>query len=424
MKKVLALLVILTLSLGIAQQEEPPVARIGTLLSYTGSLAEFGPAIRNGAELAAMQINAAAEAVFGGPILELIHEDSATNPATAVDRARKLINTDQVDAIMGALSSGVTVTVAQSVTIPANVLLISPASTSPLITVLEDQDFVFRTVASDALQGIVAGQMARGELNDILEQEYGFDTAATIYLNNPYGQGLSNAFTEAFEARGGKVLAQVAVPEEPQPTYAAALQQALAGDPGILLVATYPGQATVLLAESRDLFDYHSWQFVDGTKSQEIIEAVGVEALAGDLGTAPGSNPEFPGRQQFVEMYQAEYGEVPPLPFIDTAYDAVAAIGLAVAQTIIDGAEINSANIRDRLRAVANEPGEAVGVGQFEDAFRLMQMGAQVNYTGAASAVNFDDAGEVITPVEVWKYTDEGTIESVTVRTADEIPAE
>src|SRR5690606_12409762 len=207
---------------------QPPVSTVGTLMSYTGALAEFGPAINNGATLAADELNAAATAVFGGPIIELVTEDSATNPSVGVDRARKLVNTDGAIAIVGALTSGVSVAVAESVTIPSGIVQISPASTSPLIGMLPDaEDFIYRTVSSDALQGVVLAQLARGEIVDGLS----YDRAAIIYVNNPYGQGLAEAFTRAFEARGGTVTASVGHPEEPQPTYAGLLDQPFARDP-------------------------------------------------------------------------------------------------------------------------------------------------------------------------------------------------
>jgi ABC-type branched-subunit amino acid transport system substrate-binding protein len=405
---------------GSALAQTPPVVVVGTLLDYTGALAEFGPAHQNAIELAVEQINAAAEAVFGGPIIRLVHEDSATTASVGIDRARKLIEVDGAAAIIGSLASGVTVPVAEAVTAPAQVPQISPASTSPLLTVLPDDDFLFRTTASDALQGVVAGQLARGEL----VEGHSFETAATIFVNNPYGQGLSEAFAAAFERRGGQVLAQVPVPEEPQPTYTAQLEQALAGNPDVLVAIAYPGQATVFLAESRDIFGYTSWQFVDGTKSEEIIAAIGAADLEGRLGTAPGSDPEWGGFVRFVEMYEARFGVRPPLPFMDSAYDAAAVIGLAIAKAIADGeTEITGVVIRDRLRQIANPPGEVVSVGDFEEAFRLIELGTDIQYTGAAGAVEFDENGDVVTAVEIWRYAD-GSIETVTLRRSDEIPTE
>lgn len=396
---------------------QPTVVPIGALFDYTGPLAEFGPAHRDAAELAATQINAAATAVFGGPIIRLIHEDAATSAAVGVDRARKLVDVDGVPAIVGALASGVTVNVAEAVTVPAGVVQISQSSTSPLLTFVEDDDFLFRTIASDALQGVVAAQLARGEIFP----DYAFTRAATIYVNNPYGQGLSNAFARAFEARGGTVTAQLAHPDEPQPTYAALLEQALAGDPEVVISISYPGQATVYLAEARDLFGFTNFQYVDGTKSELIIEAMGAAGVEGRYGTAPGADPEWEGFQRFVAAFEASFGQRPPLPFMDSVYDAVAVLGLAVAQALVDGVDVTGTVLRDNLRAVANTPGETVGVNDFENAFRLLQAGTVIAYTGAAGDVEFDEAGDVITAVEIWRYAG-GTIESLMIRTASMIP--
>ncbi len=412
---VLAALVAFAGGVGFAQ---PAVVPVGTLFDYTGALAEFGPAHQNAAEMAAAQLNAAATEVFGGPIIRLIHEDSATSAASGVDRARKLVDADGVPAIVGSLASGVTINVAESVTVPAQVLQISPASTSPLLSVLDDDGYLFRTTSSDALQGVVAAQLAIGEIID----DYAFTRAATIYENSPYGQGLSNAFAAAFEARGGTVTAQVAHPTEPQPTYASQLEQVFAGGPEVVLAIGYPGQATVYLAEARDLFGFTNFQYVDGTQSELIIDVMG-DDVEGRYGTSPGSDPEWPGFQQYVADFEALYGERPPLPFMDSAYDAVVVIGLAIAKAHVDGTEVSGTSLRDNVRVVSNPPGQVVGVNDFVTAFSLLEAGEDIAYSGAASDVGFDDVGDVITAVEIWRYVG-GTIVSEMTRTADVIPAE
>jgi len=397
---------------------QPTVVPIGALLDFTGPLSEFGAAHRDAAALAEAHINEAATAVFGGPIIRLIYEDAATSATVGIDRARKLVDVDGVAAILGALASGVTVAVAEAVTAPAGVVQISQSSTSPLLSILDDDDFLFRTIGSDALQGVVAAQLARGEIIP----EYAFDRAATIYLNNPYGQGLNDAFVRAFVARGGTVTAQVPHPDEPQPTYAAMLERALAGDPEVVIAISYPGQATVYLAEARDLFGFTNFQYVDGTKSELIIGAMGAEAVEGRLGTVLGPDPEFGGSQAFESAFEAVYGQRPPLPFMDSVYDAVAVLGLAVAKALVDGVEATGTVLRDNLRLVANPPGEVVGVNDFENGFRLLQSGATVAYTGAASDVVFDEVGDVVTSVVIWRYAG-GTIEeNLIVIKAGDIP--
>ena len=404
-------------AVGAAGFAQPTVVPIGALLDFTGPLGEFGAAHRDAAELAEAHINEAATAVFGGPIIRLVFEDAATSAALGIDRARKLVDVDGVPAIVGALASGVTVAVAEAVTAPAGVLQISQSSTSPLLSVLEDDDFLFRTIGSDAAQGVVAAQLARGEIFP----EYAFTRVATLYLNNPYGQGLNDAFVRAFEARGGTVTAQVPHPDEPQPTYAGLLEQVFAGDPELVMAMGYPGQATVYLPEARDLFGFTNFQYVDGTQSELVIDAMGADAVEGRFGTAPGADPSWGGFVAFEAAFEEVYGSRPPLPFMDSIYDAVAVIGLTVAKALVDGVEVSGAVLRDNLRLVANPPGEVVGVNDFENAFRLLQGGASIAYTGAASDVVFDEVGDVITPVEIWRYAG-GTIESLMILTADEIP--
>lgn len=420
MKKIaIAALGAITITGAALAQTAPATVNVGILFDYTGALAEFGPGMENGARMAADQINAASEAVFGGPIINLVVEDAATEASVGVDRARKLVDTDGVVAIVGALASGVTVAVAEAVTIPSEVILISPASTSPLISILDDNDYLFRTVASDATQGIVGGMLARGEIID----GNVFETASIFYVNSPYGQGLADAFTGAFEARGGTVLATVAHPEQAQPTYSAELEALLADDPDVILAVSYPGQATLYMAEARDLFDFTSWQYVDGTQSNEIVDAVGADVIEGQYGTGPGADPEWSGAVAFREQFEALHGDLPNLPFIDTTYDAVVSIGLAAAWAHANGQELTSSSVRDALREVNIAGGTNISIGDFEAALEAIAAGQDIDYTGAAGTVDFDELGDVVTPVQVWQYQG-GDIVEVAVIPADEIPAE
>jgi ABC-type branched-subunit amino acid transport system substrate-binding protein len=131
--------------------------KIGVLMSFTGALSDFGEPIYNGAELAADEINAAG-GVNGQPI-ELVRGDDGTNPDTGVTEATRMVEVEGVSAIVGALSSGVSLQVAETVTGPAGVVQISPASTSPGISDANDDDFLFRTTISDAAQGLLLGRL-------------------------------------------------------------------------------------------------------------------------------------------------------------------------------------------------------------------------------------------------------------------------
>ncbi len=131
--------------------------KIGALLSFTGALSDYGQPIYNGAELAVGEINAAG-GVNGEPI-ELVRGDDGTNPDTGVTEATRMVEVEGVSAIIGALSSGVSLQVAENVTGPSGVVQITPASTSPGISDADDDDFLFRTTISDAAQGLLMSNL-------------------------------------------------------------------------------------------------------------------------------------------------------------------------------------------------------------------------------------------------------------------------
>ena len=362
---------------------------VGHLNTVTGSLSYFGPEQNNGVELAALHVNQAG-GVHGAQMI-IVTGDTATNPVQGVDAARALVDVEGAVAIVGALASGVTLAVAQSVTVPKQRLLISPASTSPAITVLEDDDFLFRTTVSDAAQGVVLARLA---------WDNGYETAGIMLINNAYGEGLADQFEETFVSLGGRVTGKVPH-EDSQPNYTSELEKATEGDPDVLLAISYPGQAEVYLRESLEGGYSDTFLFVDGTKSPEMMEVVGWDALEGMLGTAQGS-PDSPSLREFQRSYAAVHGAPPEHPFIAENYDAAVLIALAAAKV---GTTTDSVAIRDALRSIANPPGEAVGPGVegIKKALMLIAEGKDINYEGAAGTVDFDENGDVTGYIEIWK---------------------
>jgi branched-chain amino acid transport system substrate-binding protein len=379
---------------------------IGTLLDYTGPLKEFGPNIKNGCELAAKQLTEA------GLEVKLFHEDSETSAIPGTNAAKKLVEVNKVLAIVGSLASGVTIPVAESVTIPAGVVQISPASTSPLISVLptdQGKDLLYRTCPSDALQGVIAGKLAK---------ELGHKTASVLYVNNPYGQGLAEEFKKSFEKQGGKVLAMVPHDEKAAESYTAELKKAMEGKPNVICAFSYPEHGKVYIKEAIEFFKFKNFLYCDGTKSFDIIKAVGAPNVEGQYGTVAAS-AKGDTFDIFVRDYTQDYGQLPPLPYITNGYDAIAVIGLAAYACKAKGLSITSKNIKDHLRFVANPPGEVIKPGEFKKAFELLTQKKDINFEGASGSVDFDDNGDVITPIEIWQYKG-GNIVTVRLETPKE----
>lgn len=374
---------------------------VGTLFDHSGALKDWGPRHQNAAELAAKQMAAA------GFKIQLVHEDSQTAAEPAKKAAQKLIDSHKVMAIIGSSSSGVIVPVAETVTIPKNVLMISPGATSPFITDLpadQQQDLLFRTCPSDKLQGVVLGKLAASL----------YKTASVMYVNNPYGQGLARQFQRTFTTHGGMVYTMIPHGEEVAESYANDLRNAFArmyatkpfrsGKSDVLCVFSYPEHAKVYVKEAIEKYNCKAFLFCDGSKSEELAQAIGPEKLEGMMGTAPGA-AVGEGFVKFNTAYTAEYGQFPKSPFITNAYDATAVIGLAAYAAQSKGQPLTSETIRDHLREVATPPGTFIAPGEFEVAFKMLEAGKQINYEGASGTIDFDSNGDVLAPIEVWRFS-------------------
>jgi branched-chain amino acid transport system substrate-binding protein len=179
---------------------------VGVLMPETGDLGPLGGPIRDGALLAAEQVNDADINVT----VDTRVEDTQTNPQAGISGAEALVNAGY-PAVVGPAASNVNLQVADQVFIPNAVVGISPSSTDPAVTDLEDDDYIFRTCPSDLLQGPAMAQLARSD-------RVGAESSGTLYLNDAYGQGLEEQYAAAFEEEGGEVRERVSF-EPQQPSY-------------------------------------------------------------------------------------------------------------------------------------------------------------------------------------------------------------
>ena len=380
--------------------------KIGYLADYSGQLAEFGPAIETGVRLAVTQINAAGG--VNGQDVEVVTGDTALDSTTAVTEARRLIDVDGVHAIVGPLASSVTLAVAESVLKDAKVPGISPSATAPTIGDADDGDFLFRTAVSDTAQGQILA-------NNVVEDASrgGASTnVGVIYVNNAYGQGLSETFEEHFD--GTATSASYA---EDASTFRSELQQVSAGDADALVIIGYAEAETILReAIQDDLFE--TYYFVDGSRSEELAGQVGVDNVAGSFGTAPGSGSS----SSFDAAYNAAYTD--PLPqgspaFVRSAYDATIAIALAA--EAVDG-ELTGEAIRDQLRSVTSAPGRKAepSASSISDALEHIDGGLDVDYDGVTSVIAWDSKGDVSGGfITVWMYDSSGQpmdVETIEIR--------
>jgi len=209
------------------------VLKLGSLLPETGTLSFLGPPMIAATKLGVQDLNEAGG--FNGQDVQLTEGDSGD---TSTDTANSTVDrelSENVDAIVGAASSAVTLTVIDKIA-NAGVVMFSPANTSAALTDYPDKGLYFRDAPPDALQGeVLAGMIA----------DDGNSTLALMVLNDPYGTGLADAVVENFEASGGEVVERIEY--DPQAsTFDAEVQRIADADPDAIALITFEEGSRIL----------------------------------------------------------------------------------------------------------------------------------------------------------------------------------
>ncbi|MFB6269478.1 MAG: ABC transporter substrate-binding protein, partial [Halobacterium sp.] len=261
-----------------------------------------------------------------------------------------------------------------------------------------DNGLIWRTPPTDALQGKVLAQVATERL--------GASTAATMYVNNSYGQLLSESFASAFRNVDGQVNQQVSF-KKGASSYTSRISQALNDNPDVIVVIGYPESGIQLFRDFYSDFDTDVPILVtDGLRSSSLPADVG-NPLDNVTGTAPLA--AGPGRDYFDQQFQSEFGEEPGV-FTAQAFDATAVCLLANARA----GENSGAAIAQEMQAVANPGGEEVTPSTLADGLAMAAEGTEIQYKGASSAVDFDSNGDLkAATYEYFGFKQGGGIETI-----------
>jgi ABC-type branched-subunit amino acid transport system substrate-binding protein len=209
--------------------------RIGTLLPETGNLAFLGPPEVAGVKLAIKQMNE--NGGFNGKDVALSESDSGDTKTDTANTSVDRLLTENVDAIIGAASSGVTLTVIDKIT-SAGVTMFSPANTSAQLSNYPDKGLYFRDAPPDLLQGQVLANIIADDNNQ---------TLAMIVLNDPYGTGLADSLGANFIEAGGKVVERVEY-DPAAATFDEQVQKLVDADADAIAVIGFDESARILAA--------------------------------------------------------------------------------------------------------------------------------------------------------------------------------
>jgi branched-chain amino acid transport system substrate-binding protein len=380
------------ITLGGAAMAQDCTTKIGAVLPTS---VDWGKPIAATAQYAVDLVNEAGG--VAGCKIEMVLRDSQVDPKVGVDAAKALVDLDGVQVLLGAVSSGVSMPILTSVTVPAGVMQMSCCSSSTAFTVLAQEGktngLFYRTFATSGVQAAVGAMVARDE---------GYKSVAILFKNDDWGQDIGKLVAADLESLGITVTGSVAI-NDAQPSYRAEVTEALKGNPEALYMAIYPKEGISVVREWLSLGGTQNMIAANALKSDEFRDNVGLQYLGSFIGTDTAS-PRTESASAFVEQYTAKFDGPPNGPGLSNSYDATMIALLAMEAA---GKDATGAEIAAKVGAVTDPDGTPVtaDAAGFAKAKEVLAAGGTVMYQGATGNVRFDANGDVSAPAVTWTFT-------------------
>lgn len=278
--------------------------KIGFDIPLTGDIPKVGEASKFAAEMLRDEINAKGGLEVGGKkyMLEFIYEDNESKPESAVNAALKLIERDQVLAIVGPNSSKQAVP-AGGVADDNETPLISPWSTNPDTT--KGRPWVFRAAFLDPFQAPVVVNFA--------SKQFGAKTAAVMFdVSNDYSKGLADIFRVKWEEKHGKgtVVAFESHGTKDQ-DFSAQLTKVLAAKPDFIFLPENYNIVALIVKQAHDLGWKGPFMGSDAWGSAELMTLCGKDCVGQFFSTHYAAAGATGATKEFIDKYTNRYGYIP-----------------------------------------------------------------------------------------------------------------
>ncbi len=284
--------------------------KIGFLGALTGDVAMFGKPTLEGMKMAAEEINAAGGVL--GKKIEIVEADNRGDKQEGASVTQKLISRDNVIAIVGDPTTGIT-KVAAPIAQKAQVVLLSAGATGP--GVVENGDFIYRDTLLDSV--------AIPACIDFFAKDLGYKKVAVITSdNNDYSVGLSQTFRDASKGKGITIVADEKV-KDGDKDFSAQITNIKAKKPDVIFYSGYYTEGALIMKEARKQGLKANMFGGDGLFSPKLVE-LGGDAVEGTM-SALGFSPEqaSPVTAKFVESFKKKFNGAEPGLFDAQGYDAI-----------------------------------------------------------------------------------------------------
>ena len=371
---------------------------VGTLAPFSQGLGWVGPNAARGREVALADINDAGGVL--GRSIEINEQDTETTPQAAVSGFQTLNNAGVV-ATLGP-SSTVIPNLFQPVKNAELPMISVSAGTTQLDSVGGPDDYLWRTVPSDAIAGRAQGQYA-------LDNDFG--QMAVVYKDDKGSQSFSAAVADYFTGQGGEQVADVALAINSD-SYRSEMQEIQ--DSGADIISMTAGtEVSALFMRNYIEAGLDIPVFIgNDVVTADFIERVGADVMAENpiFGQAPAPGPSY---DTFEQAHQDMHDRAPGT-FGAAGYDAMNIIALAAQRA----GEASRQAITENINPVARPEGTEVTT--FSEGKEELEAGNEINYQGASNPQDFNENGDPVGPFSVLEVSD-GSWTSVTTFSAEDL---
>ena len=303
------------------------VVKLGAILPMTGTAADYGELMRRGITIATDEFNA--NAGKSAVHLEVVIEDSRSNPKDGVSAMQKLLQVDRVPAVMPALS-GIVLACVPLAERNHVVLLNCPANSPKLrgagafvfnLTILSDQESAF--------------------LADYAYNKMGARTAGILFVNNESGRGYRDSFADKFTALGGSVKLSEGH-EQGATDFRTIVEKFRSARVDLVFLCSYYSESALFLRQAKELGYRTKWLSYSSVETPDFLKLVG-DAAEGLIFSQPGLdvNASDEITRKFVTEYRNRYGQDPDF-WSAQFYEGTRLLGSAVSADARTGEEFRT----------------------------------------------------------------------------------
>jgi ABC-type branched-subunit amino acid transport system substrate-binding protein len=360
--------------------------KFGLSLSLTGDLGDLGKAQLPAVDIAVKEINDAGGVL--GCKLTVLTEDDESTAEGAVKAANKLVLTDGAITLLGLNSFGM-------------VALLDFARTNkvPIITHWggtvkldsEGGDYVYRTALSDSFAGVATAKF-------LVDQ--GYKTAANMYENSESPQSNAVTMKKAFEAAGGKIVADVTY-NPGQASYQAELAKVFENKPEIVLLSAGTDSATTIMREWYRGNYGGQWILGSDLGANEVVSGIGADIMVGQFGQAGADDVNSPSYKRYQELWTAETDSETVAPYSSPLYDAFILEALAIEI----GGEATGEAINANMNKVTTGEVQCLS---YAECVKAVHDGKTIQYMGVSGPLQFNQYNNVVAPWSILQAEGEG----------------